>query len=90
LSVLRSAGRLSRDAIIAELRALKAAKLLHGGRGTPPAGLGAIADCAMRLGALVRGEPRIAEIEINPMLVFTKGAIALDVLMQTRRQCGPK
>jgi acyl-CoA synthetase (NDP forming) len=72
---------LSRDGIIAELQQLKAAALLHGGRGTPAADLGAIADCAMRLGALIRSEPRIAEVEINPLRVFAKGVLALDVLM---------
>ncbi len=72
---------LSRDGIIAELHQLKAAALLRGGRGTPPADLDAVADCAMRLGALIRGEPRIVEIEINPLRVFAKGALALDVLM---------
>jgi acyl-CoA synthetase (NDP forming) len=73
---------LSRDGIIAELHQLKAAALLRGGRGTPPADLDAVADCAMRLGALLHAEPRIMEIEINPLRVFAKGALALDVLMQ--------
>ena len=72
---------LSRDGIIAELHQLKAAALLRGGRGTPPADLDAVADCAMRLGALLRAEPWIVEIEINPLRVFAKGALALDVLM---------
>jgi acetate---CoA ligase (ADP-forming) len=72
---------LSRDGIIAELQQLKAAALLRGGRGTPAVDLGAIADCAMRLGALIRSEPRIAEVEINPLRVFAKGVLALDVLM---------
>jgi acetate---CoA ligase (ADP-forming) len=72
---------LSRDGIIAELHELKAATLLRGGRGTPAADLDAVADCAMRLGAVVRGEARISEIEINPLRVFAKGALALDVLM---------
>jgi acetate---CoA ligase (ADP-forming) len=72
---------LAHDGIIAELEQLKAAPLLRGGRGTPAVDLGAVADCAMRLGALIRSEPRIAEIEINPLRVFAKGALALDVLM---------
>jgi acetate---CoA ligase (ADP-forming) len=72
---------LSRDGIIAELQQLKAAVLLRGGRGTPAADLDAVADCAMRLGALIRSEPRIAEVEINPLRVFGKGVLALDVLM---------
>jgi acyl-CoA synthetase (NDP forming) len=72
---------LSHDGIIAELEQLKAAPLLRGGRGTPAVDLGAVADCAMRLGALIRGEPRIVEVEINPLRVFAKGVLALDVLM---------
>jgi acetate---CoA ligase (ADP-forming) len=72
---------LSGDGIVAELQQLKAAALLRGGRGTAAADLGAVARVAMRLGALMRSEPRIAEIEINPLRVFAKGAVALDVLM---------
>jgi hypothetical protein len=34
------------------------------------------------LGWLVRGEPRIAKFEINPLRVYAKGAPALDVLIQ--------
>ena len=70
------------DGIIAELQKLKGAALLRGGRGTPAADLEAIADCVLRLGAIVRSDPRVTEIEINPLRVYAKGALALDVLMQ--------
>jgi acetate---CoA ligase (ADP-forming) len=76
------AADLPRDAIIAELRKLKGAALLPGHRGAPPADLDAVAECALRLGALLRADLRIAEIEINPLVVYAKGALALDVLMQ--------
>jgi acetate---CoA ligase (ADP-forming) len=76
------AADLPRDAIIAELRKLKGAALLSGNRGAPPADLDAVADCALRLGALLRADPRIVEIEINPLAVYANGALALDVLMQ--------
>jgi succinyl-CoA synthetase beta subunit len=72
---------LDRDGIVAELRKLKGAALLSGHRGAPAVDLDAITDCALRLGALLRGDPRIAEIEINPLVVYPKGALALDVLM---------
>ena len=29
----------------------------------------------------MRSDPRITEIEINPLRVYAKGAVALDVLM---------
>ena len=72
---------LSHDGIIAELLQLKGAALLRGGRGTPAADLDAVADCVLRLGAIIRGEPRVSEIEINPLRVYARGALALDVLM---------
>ncbi|MGD0025902.1 MAG: acetate--CoA ligase family protein, partial [Xanthobacteraceae bacterium] len=72
---------LDRDGIIEELQKLKGAALLGGHRGTPGADLDAVADCVLRLGALVRGDSRLAEVEINPLAVYPKGALALDVLM---------
>jgi acetate---CoA ligase (ADP-forming) len=72
---------IDRDGIIDELQKLKGAALLRGGRGTPAADLDAVADCVLRLGALIRGDARITEIEINPLRVYPKGALALDVLM---------
>jgi acyl-CoA synthetase (NDP forming) len=76
---------IDRDGVIEELQKLKGAALLRGGRGTPAADLEAIADCVLRLGALIRGDTRITEVEINPLRVYPKGALALDVLMQVEQ-----
>ena len=54
---------------------------MRGGRSMPSANRAAVADRVSRMGWLVRGEPRIAEIEINPLRVYAKGTPALDVLM---------
>lgn len=75
------AADLDRDGIIEELQSLKGAALLAGHRGAPGADLDAIADCALRLGALLRADPRIAEVEINPLAAYPNGVLALDVLM---------
>jgi acetate---CoA ligase (ADP-forming) len=75
------AADLDRDGIVAEVRSLKGADLLAGHRGAPPADLNAIADCVLRLSALLRADPRITEIEINPLAVYPQGVLALDVLM---------
>ncbi len=64
-----------------ELLKLKGAALLKGHRGAPAADLDAIADCVSRLGALLRSDPRVVEVEINPLVVSAKGAVAVDVLM---------
>jgi acyl-CoA synthetase (NDP forming) len=72
---------IDRDGVVDELLKLNGAALLRGGRGMPAADLDAVADCVLRLGALIRGDARITEIEINPLRVYPKGALALDVLM---------
>jgi acetate---CoA ligase (ADP-forming) len=76
---------IDRDGVIEELQKLKGAALLRGGRGTPAADLNAVADCVLQLGALIRGDAQITEIEINPLRVYAKGVLALDVLMQVEQ-----
>ena len=74
---------LPRAAILAELGRLKAAALLAGYRGSPALDVGAVADIVMAVGGLLRAEPRVREIDINPVLVYPEGqgAVALDALM---------
>ncbi|KQN18082.1 MULTISPECIES: acetate--CoA ligase family protein [unclassified Sphingomonas] len=74
---------LSRDAIIAELRALKSGALFDGWRGAPALDVDAVADIIATLGQLLRGTPEIREIDLNPVVVYPtgQGAIALDALI---------
>ena len=72
---------LDADAIAAELRLLKGASLLAGSRGTPPLDIGAAARAAATLGQIMLGEPAIRDIEINPLMVYPDGAVALDALI---------
>lgn len=74
------------EAIAAELLKLKAAALLKGFRGAPPLDVAAAADVAARLAGLMRARPEVAEIEINPLVVYGQGqgALALDALIVTR------
>jgi acyl-CoA synthetase (NDP forming) len=74
------------EAIVRELRALKAAALLTGFRGSPAVDLDAVAEIASRLGGFVLAHPEIAEIEINPLIVYPEreGAIAVDALIIVR------
>jgi acyl-CoA synthetase (NDP forming) len=74
---------LSRAGILRELKKLRCAPLLHGFRGEPAADLDAAADCIARIGALMLQYPQIAEIDINPLLVYSRGqgVLALDGLI---------
>jgi acyl-CoA synthetase (NDP forming) len=74
---------LSRDQIVAELNRLKGARALHGLRGAPPVDLPAIADVVSRIGALMRARPEIREIDINPLVAYPHGVLALDALIVT-------
>lgn len=67
--------------VVAELRRLKAAPLLQGARGAQPVDLDAIARLTTTLGAVMRANPQIAEIDINPVIARPDGVCALDALV---------
>ena len=81
---------LGADAIEAELRQLKSAKIFAGLRGAPASDVAAAARAAERLGALMLANPEIAEMEINPLSLGAAdtGATALDALI-ILREVGP-
>lgn len=78
---------LTEDAIAAEFRKLKTARLLDGFRGAPAVDVQAAARVAARIGALMLAEPTIVEIDINPLMAHARGegATALDALIVTRK-----
>ena len=74
---------LDTDEIAAEIAQLRGAKLLAGYRGAPAGDVKALAETVSLLGAIIQAEPRIAEIDINPLSVFPAGdgVLALDALI---------
>ena len=69
--------------VVEALGRLRAAKLLTGFRGAPPADTVAVARIAMAVGRLMHTVPEIAEIDVNPLMVYAngQGATALDALI---------
>jgi acetyl coenzyme A synthetase (ADP forming)-like protein len=57
---------------------IKTIGLLHGARGEQPADISSIASYIVNLSCLVSDFPEIRELDINPLLVMGKGAVALD------------
>ncbi len=53
-------------------------RLLQGFRDWPAADLGAVAEALVRLSHLVSQHPNIREVDINPLLAYANGVIALD------------
>jgi acetate---CoA ligase (ADP-forming) len=76
------------DGIVEALGKRKGAALLEGMRGAPPCDKRAIARIAARLGALMRSTPEMLDIEINPLVAYPEGALALDALMITAETAG--
>jgi acetate---CoA ligase (ADP-forming) len=64
---------------------VQGAALLRGARGRPKGDIGALVDVIMKVQRLaVDNAERLAELDINPLVVLPKGAIALDALAVTR------
>jgi acyl-CoA synthetase (NDP forming) len=63
------------EEMIAEV---KGSRLLRGIRGEKPSDVEAIVDCLLRLSQLLQDFPAVAEVDINPLIVLEKGAVAVD------------
>ncbi|MCU0722532.1 MAG: acetate--CoA ligase family protein, partial [Planctomycetes bacterium] len=60
-------------AAAAMIREVKAYKVLKGFRGQPPRDTAKLQECLQRLSQLVLDFEEIAEIDINPLLVYEEG-----------------
>jgi len=55
------------------IQSIKAYGVLKGVRGQPPSDIAAIKDCILRLSQMVADHPQIAELDINPLIVYPEG-----------------
>ena len=55
------------------IKSIKAYKILKGVRGIPPSDIDSIKDCLLRLSQMLNDHPEIAELDINPLIVFPEG-----------------
>ncbi len=75
---------ITREDARAMIGSVRGSRLLGAYRGAPPKDIGAAADLLVRLGRLAAENPEIAEIDINPFLVYERGAVAVDARMLLR------
>lgn len=75
--------------IDAALRRLRLWPLLDGWRGGVRADTGAAVVVGMAIQEMMEGDPKIAEIEINPLILRADGAVAVDAVIweETRWRC---
>ncbi len=60
------------------VRAIRGLGILTGARGSAPSDLAAIADALRRVGQLALDQPQLAELDVNPLVAFERGVVALD------------
>ena len=77
------AADMTAEAVEAELMKLKSAAILSGYRGAPALDVPALAQLIVTLGRVLRAEPAIREVDLNPVILHPKGqgVVALDALM---------
>jgi acyl-CoA synthetase (NDP forming) len=66
-----------RDAI-QMIEEIQGKAILDGVRGQPPADKAAITDAILKVSEFVERNPDVRELDLNPMLVYREGAIAVD------------
>jgi acyl-CoA synthetase (NDP forming) len=60
------------------VRELRSFPLLDGYRRGPPRAVAALEDVLLRISALADSHPEIAELDCNPVIVTTDGAVVVD------------
>lgn len=70
---------------VAAVQGLRCAPYLRGGRGRAPLDVDAVADALVGLSDVALGLPEVAELEVNPLLVTEKGAVALDARLRVQQ-----
>lgn len=68
----------SRDEALEMISEVRSFPLLTGFRGESHKDLDAIADVIMKVGSIMDGVNAIKELEINPLVVYERGALAVD------------
>jgi acyl-CoA synthetase (NDP forming) len=73
----------SPETIRAELNQLRGAGLLQGARGAPLADVDALVAAVARIGAAFVAQPRLQELDVNPLFVYPRGqgVLALDAVL---------
>jgi len=73
-----------RAEVSAMVRSLRGSRLLQGYRNVPPVDLGAIEDILTAVSDLMQNYQEIKELDLNPVAVYPRGALALDARVKLK------
>lgn len=60
---------------------IKGSAILEGVRGKPPVDKNALCDAILKVAAFVESHPEVKELDLNPIIAYPKGVIAVDARM---------
>ena len=69
---------LSRKDALEMIQQIKGYPVLAGYRGQPPVDINALADCLLAVAQLAEENPKIVEIDLNPVFAYPQGALVAD------------
>lgn len=69
---------LSREDALEMIQQIKGYPVLAGYRGQPPVDMNALADCLLAVAQLAEENPKIVEIDLNPVFAYPQGALVAD------------
>jgi acyl-CoA synthetase (NDP forming) len=72
------------------VRSLVTFPLLDGYRGAPKADVPALEGVLLRFSAMVENHPEIAEMDCNPVMVLTDGAVVVDARVRVEQPAPPQ
>jgi len=73
----------------AMIREIKASPVLQGVRGRRPADLQALADLLLKVSRMAEENPEIAEMDLNPIIVYEKGLSVVDARVLLHHKAAP-
>lgn len=76
---------ISREDALEMMMEIKSAKVLEGYRGQPPADKEALANVIMGLSKLLEENEEVESADLNPVMAYPSGAVAVDVRIILRR-----
>jgi acyl-CoA synthetase (NDP forming) len=81
---------LSHEDALGMIRRIKAAAILEGARGRERAGIEALANLLVGLGRFaIKNSGRFRALDLNPIIVGSSGAVAVDIAIEPIRRDAP-
>jgi acetate---CoA ligase (ADP-forming) len=68
----------------AVMRQIKGYRLLQGYRGRPPVDIDRLEKILLKVSAMIEDNPEIEELDINPLIAYENGAVAVDARVVAR------